>query len=65
MLGPGGLVRRLAVVLAALFRRVTACAQSSHQRFESGRVRPLALTPDGLRPVAIDTPDASVVLAAA
>jgi DNA-binding beta-propeller fold protein YncE len=48
-------VSLLATLLAAL--AVPAPAQTSFVEFESGHVRPLALSPDGTRLFAVNTPD--------
>jgi DNA-binding beta-propeller fold protein YncE len=43
--------------LAALWVAVAANAQTSFVSFESGHVRPIALSPDGTRLFAVNTPD--------
>ena len=50
--------RRIAAVTVALLAMaVSAAAQTSFVEFESGQVRPLALSPDGTRLFAVNTPD--------
>ena len=50
--------RRIAAVTVALLAMaVSAAAQSSFLEFESGPVRPLALTPDGTKLLACNIPD--------
>ena len=52
--------RRLARLLAILVLVPLALApraQAAFTTFESGQVRPLALTPDGTRLLAVNTPD--------
>ena len=54
--GVGG--RGVVAILAALTLLVgVGAAEASFVTFESGQVRPLALTPDGLRLLAVNTPD--------
>ncbi|HVH19217.1 MAG TPA: hypothetical protein VNF72_13020 [Myxococcota bacterium] len=48
---------RAALALVCLVFPAAVAAQSSTPLFESGHVRPLALTPDGLRLLAVNTPD--------
>jgi DNA-binding beta-propeller fold protein YncE len=50
-------MRAAALALVALLLPSALAAQSSYPLFESGHVRPLALTPDGLRLLAVNTPD--------
>ena len=50
-------VRRAAGVALALAVPAVAAAQGSFVNFESGHVRPLALSPDGSRLFAVNTPD--------
>ena len=45
------------ILAAALIASTTASAQVSFVAFESGSVRPLALSPDGSRLFAVNTPD--------
>src|SRR5689334_7264648 len=47
----------LAIVASGLMLTRTTAAQSTFTNFESGHVRPLALSPDGSRLFAVDTPD--------
>jgi len=47
----------VAAMTVALLAPVEAGAQPSFINFESGHVRPLALSPDGLRLFAVNTPD--------
>ncbi len=47
----------VALVLAALLVARPAPAASSYTLFESGQVRPLAISPDGTRLFAVNTPD--------
>lgn len=47
----------LAIVAALFVAASTANAQKSYYLFESGQVRPLALSPDGTRLFAVNTPD--------
>src|SRR6185503_1339382 len=60
---PAGAMRRRAMrfvavvaVVVALLGARSACAQT-FTNFESGHVRPLALSPDGSRLFAVNTPD--------
>src|SRR5882724_10398778 len=51
---------RIAILVAValgLLAPGRATAQSTFANFESGHVRPLALSPDGSRLFAVDTPD--------
>jgi sugar lactone lactonase YvrE len=50
----------LLAVLLTLLPAVPAAAQTSFITFESGLVRPLALSPDGSRLFAVNTPDATL-----
>ena len=52
-----GLTRSLAVLVAVVAVATQALAQTSFVTFESGQVRPLALSPDGTRLFAVNTPD--------
>ncbi len=47
----------LAAAIAAMFSAAGAVAQPSFVAFESGHVRPLALSPDGKQLFAVNTPD--------
>ncbi len=49
--------RLAAIAIAASFSASGALAQPSFVAFESGQVRPLALSPDGSRLFAVNTPD--------
>ena len=51
------LLRRAAAVSLLLLGAVTASAQPSFLEFESGAVRPLAMTPDGAKLLVCNTPD--------
>jgi len=57
----GSAVRRAlissALAIAALFATATTQAQTDFITFESGQVRPLAMTPDGSTLLAVNTPD--------
>jgi DNA-binding beta-propeller fold protein YncE len=53
-------MRRAALVLVCLLVPAAVAAQSSTSLFESGQVRPLARTPDGLHLLAVDTPDSQL-----
>jgi DNA-binding beta-propeller fold protein YncE len=48
---------RLSLVLAALVATTAAATAGSFVNFETGQVRPLALSPDGTRLFAVNTPD--------
>jgi len=50
-------LRPLVVLLAALGFAAAASAQTDFVAFESGQVRPLALSPDGTKLFAVNTPD--------
>jgi YVTN family beta-propeller protein len=50
----------LLVALAALVGSASASAQPAWLNFESGPVRPMALSPDGSRLYAVNTPDAQL-----
>ena len=52
------LVRRVLAVLLGLLLAAPAAQAASFTTFESGQVRPLALSPDGSRLFAVNTPDA-------
>lgn len=47
----------LALLVAALLTAQTSWAQKSFITFESGQVRPIALTPNGKKLLAVNTPD--------
>ena len=49
--------RTLMALVFGIVASAAASAQPSYQLFESGQVRPLALTPDGLHLAAVNTPD--------
>jgi DNA-binding beta-propeller fold protein YncE len=51
------IARLLLVLLVSLWPGPTAWAQSSFHAFESGPVRPMALSPDGARLYVVNTPD--------
>ena len=53
---PSKLARLVGVALA-LVGALAATAGASYDNFESGHVRPLALSPDGTRLFAVNTPD--------
>src|SRR5262245_196948 len=48
---------RISMALVALLVMASSGDASSFVTFESGQVRPLALSPDGRRLFAVDTPD--------
>jgi len=52
-----GFVRRLVVSLGFVALAGPAAAQQAFTTFESGQVRPLAMSPDGTRLFAVNTPD--------
>ena len=52
-----GLTRSLVVLAVACLLAAEASAQTDFVEFESGQVRPLALSPDGTRLFAVNTPD--------
>jgi DNA-binding beta-propeller fold protein YncE len=54
---PRLLVACMALLATCLFTVLPAAAQPSFITFESGHVRPVAMTPDGLRLLAVNTPD--------
>ncbi|NQZ99511.1 MAG: hypothetical protein HRU01_23635, partial [Myxococcales bacterium] len=51
---------RLLLVLVVAFWADLAAAQPSFVAFESGHVRPLTLSPDGLQLFVVNTPDNTV-----
>jgi len=55
MSGPKGALRAVALLVVALV--TPAVASPSFVAFESGQVRPLAMSPDGTRLFAVNTPD--------
>ena len=54
---PSAVVRAALIAIAVLAVPALAGAQGSFVNFESGHVRPLALSPDGSRLFAVNTPD--------
>ncbi|MFT4520083.1 MAG: DNA-binding beta-propeller fold protein YncE [Halioglobus sp.] len=57
---PGGMFACMALVMALFAVAVPATAQPSFITFESGHVRPMAMTPNGKWLVAVNTPDNSL-----
>jgi len=52
-----GAVKKLLLFIGALPLTWLAYAQTDYYLFESGHVRPLALSPDGAQLYAVNTPD--------